>query len=1492
MDQTSSKKSDTMDKTRGTLKKSILAIDLGSTALRAAFVECEAPYNYIPIQNRNAQANQDAGAPVSGMGDFPVTCCPLDPNDPFARIGADAASEPGHVSAKYLMYILANVDDSVLADYPLPADLMTLKEDAQLREDCRTILAVLFGRLRERVDEYTKRRDLYFDEIILTIPSQWDATFEAIYESIVKEAFAYESKDGEKIEKNVHFCGEADALARYIILHEEKELDDWEVVLFLDFGGHSMSFATMELKRTKNTGGSDNSNMTFLDLDSGGCAGGSEMWSHQVGQLISEKLRETGVADANERKKFKLLSYFNSKKIGLMDQIREGGVLPLVCWDEHATLTTINLSHEEIKRCFDTALERPVAMAKEQLRKLKGYSGDKKIGVVVAGGTLKSNTAREAVFADCDIPENRIKYTTEIDVTWLSSCNCHGAALAHAKKMTVAQFFEQGAVIALQQKGPERNAEWEGFAYLLVGNDKKYVASVYNRKTGAEFKLVCNPNYAQKVTADKNEQDNAGEAGTSAGSVTNAPDNSDSDPNTNFIIPIEECYDLWPLGPQLAGRVIIEASLTSPSGTASSERTLHISISRKSQRAGPGDKVIDLPLFLDPGHNAVHVDVDALGPEASNQQAALRQREEEEAKPEHATTEAPSEQGSGVRPSSSNKSATAKASRTKRKRKDTNAAPAQPSKRLRTRADLGSDHEFQQIDYYAPPVQRKRKATAPASSTATKKARIATPAPQPNTHQIPGNQSDEDLQGQLQEQLSRESNAAQDDEQIEEQPQECSHTQEVPQHNDEDTHVHIDDQLDNELDKNHEPAATASGNHTQPPPPPLSPERSSSNNLNVNGNNNNNLNGNNNNNLNGNTSSSTRTRTAANARGATATRTRSHTPAHADRPATTYTNGRFAPRSSPPKRHRTEPLPEQRGQPQPRRSTRQQKGKSPVVASPAATRQQQQQQQQQQPQKGQEDPQPGPQHAPRPEQEARPQAGPSQAQAQAQNEADDTTPPATAADPNTLQQVATTVLAYVATHPHLPPRPTRIRQPAPEGNREDEGVILDSITVNPDPDDPQADQVNVDEDDQVDDDDKEDDDEDENDGDGGDDGDGDDDGDDDGNGPGLPDLANGEGAQGKSSSSVQNLRGESSGSGSGSRSGSANGRGHEDEAEEGSVGEEVTLRGPVPFSRLPRFQARASASPQAQGQARGERGNRVNAAERNKENQRQQTTGAGTGEESRPRPSREEKGKGKEVVKPAPKPAPTSTPTLALRAFYGQTSSAAASSSSSASAIPNTAPPSKPKGKAKAKAKGAEILAPLSRTALAALIESTGPTGPTGSTAPTAPPPIPPRPKPTDKGKGKDDVVVQTTPIPLPRYASASRAGRGVDGDGTEVEGGREQVVDVDGDEDSVEYGSRVLRSGIRGDNNSKGKGKEREEVNQTAGESSRTGGSNANTPLTRKRARIGIEDLLSSPLQRQPQPQEEDDSSPARKRQRTGGGGAGGKGGESSNAKKKRKRS
>lgn len=129
-----------------------------------------------------------------------------------------------------------------------------------------------------------------------------------------------------------------------------------------------------------------------------------------------------------------------------------------------------------------------------------------------------------------------------------------------------------------------------------------------------------------------------------------------------------------------------------------------------------------------------------------------------------------------------------------------------------------------------------------------------------------------------------------------------------------------------------------------------------------------------------------------------------------------------------------------------------------------------------------------------------------------------------------------------------------------------------------------------------------------------------------------------------------------------------------------------------------------------------------------------------------------------------------------------------------------------------------------------------------------------------------------------------------MDRDGTEVDGGREGVTDTD--EDSVEYGSRVLRR-------TSASAREARKVNQTAGESSKTG-SDANAAPTRKRARIDIEDLLSNPVESRPQPQsqpqplpqaqEEEDPSPARKRQRTGK--RGGRGGEGSNVTKKKKRS
>lgn len=877
--------------------RSILAIDLGSTALRAAFVECKDPHHCYPVQNvEHARNNRKTGVPFTGMGDFSVACCPL-ADDPMAKIGAAAESEPGHISAKYLMYILAQVDDSVMADYPLSSGILDMKNHTELLDDCRVILGKLFHGLKERVDAFARKKRLCFDDIVLTIPAQWDSTFEKIYTAIIESVFTYD-EDGKKVKKEVHFCGEADALARYVIIKEEGELEDWEIVLFLDFGGHSMSYSLMELKRTKGS-------MTFFELDSGGCAGGSEMWSHQVRLLIANTLQHMGVADPHGAIAFEYLQKFNDEKSTVINEMGLDKPVSLLSTAEPGR---IDLPREEVRRCFDTALAKPFRMAKQQLRKLKAYK-DRGIGVVVAGGTLLSTTAQNAVFNGSGIPEERIKHTANIDITWLSSCNCQGAALAHAQKMTVGQFFENGAVVALQQmSGRGSTRGWENIASLLVSNDKTYEVSLYNAYKDAEFKVVCHPGYSE-------EGKNAGE-------------NSEEGPNTIVSIPIGECYDLYQLRPQMAGTLTFEASLTSPSGTASSERTLHVKISRRARKNGPIVEVkeLDLPLCIDPGHNAVHVDFDVLGEEERKRQEELL---------------------GGKRSSSKKKSATSEASRTKRKRKDTDTEPAQPSKRPRTRAAPGDDGKLQQLDYYAnepgavtsPGYKKKRKATdAPeSSSTATKRARTSASTSAnraDNTNNTPDNQSDEDIQ------QTQESVAAQDGEQNEEQPQERSNTQHASQNDDDGEFVCLTCRKTfakkPDLDK-HKKIHLAE-----------------------------------------------KARMVATA----TTRARTQAPAAtADRPAaiatatSTHTNSSFAPRSSPPKtrRRQTEQQPstsEQPAQPQSRRSPRKQttKKSAAVATASAAIRQQPQRQPRShiQPPSSQQ------------MQEARPQAGPSQVQPQAE----------------------------------------------------------------------------------------------------------------------------------------------------------------------------------------------------------------------------------------------------------------------------------------------------------------------------------------------------------------------------------------------------------------------------------------------------------------------------------------------------------------------------
>ncbi|KAK3333328.1 hypothetical protein B0T19DRAFT_458502 [Cercophora scortea] len=558
----------------------VLGIDLGSTALRAALVDF-ATQTLQPVQNLDVA--QDS---LFSKGDFPASCCPFSKN-PLENVGEKAIELPRNVSAKYLMYLLANADDLVLEQYPLSHELRQRRGDAAFLATCRQILVQLLKNLRKRVDHVCEKKLLEYTEIVLTIPIQWEKPFQTVYVSIVAEAFGWEGK-----EDSISVALEADALAHYIINEEQRELEDWQYVLFLDFGGHSMSFSQFKLDQLGEI-------TTFIEMSSGGCAGGSEMWSHYVSVIIADRLGRQGINDVDERRRWSLTKQFSNKKPSIIEDLRAGKVRTLLLYygEPNGTPTVVVLSPADIKECFNRAMSAPIELAREKLKEL-AENDEASVGVVVSGGSLKTSQARENVFAGGFVDMKRVKFTSEMDFQYLSLVNCHGAALARTNNTTVQDFFKDGAALGIQVlHNALTNDLWSDDVYLLLDGKGAYQQQVFSKKKkGMQLKIVCDPHYGHRAAR---------------------PDAPGLDGRSVKTLDINHCYDLFHLGSLGAGTTTIDAKMESEEGATVLNIIMSLNWGVRCRTTRTNRL---LPIYFDPAHNSLHVDLDIMGEQVYNEQ--------------------------------------------------------------------------------------------------------------------------------------------------------------------------------------------------------------------------------------------------------------------------------------------------------------------------------------------------------------------------------------------------------------------------------------------------------------------------------------------------------------------------------------------------------------------------------------------------------------------------------------------------------------------------------------------------------------------------------------------------------------------------------------------------------------------------------------------------------------------------------------------------------
>ncbi|KAL0941658.1 uncharacterized protein CTRU02_204421 [Colletotrichum truncatum] len=322
-------------------------------------------------------------------GDFSSTAYPFDTDQPV-YIGELIDPKRQGISLKYAFYVLVNEsdhgEDNLFKQYSLVNPLRRHKDDPNFIFRLETGLRDLFSAVRKLATQQCKNRRLKITSIGLSIPSQWTLDFEDAYRRIIIDVFGV-PRDG------IFFHTETEALAHFLLQDhralllesgdEEGECDsvaDYEVLLFLDFGGHNMNGCIFNVVYGKER--DQNKDASFYGISEPfGAGGGSEHWAYNIGELFLRKLDRFPGYKITHRERQKQLEWFHRNKDCLgplqeLEMIDFGGDMD------------IDLLPEEINNCFEQSVEEILNIAKSNIEMVSQLKGVTPV-VVVSGGTAK-----------------------------------------------------------------------------------------------------------------------------------------------------------------------------------------------------------------------------------------------------------------------------------------------------------------------------------------------------------------------------------------------------------------------------------------------------------------------------------------------------------------------------------------------------------------------------------------------------------------------------------------------------------------------------------------------------------------------------------------------------------------------------------------------------------------------------------------------------------------------------------------------------------------------------------------------------------------------------------------------------------------------------------------------------------------------------------------------------------------------------------------------
>ncbi|KAH9896363.1 hypothetical protein F4778DRAFT_783636 [Xylariomycetidae sp. FL2044] len=469
------------------LRDAVLGIDLGSTSTRVCMLSQDGRVYYVQNKNRKSSSSRFEA------GDFSSSIYPFDGQD---RVYLDERADQSRdsISAKYAFYPLVNASDELLEQYPLVDPLMSRGNDPIFRYRLVQGLEELFQRLKLGVDAICEESELKIRTIGLSIPSQWKLDFEDQYRTLVARVFLFNPND-------ILFVYETNAPAQFLcrdhinLIIKERNIGHHDVLLFLDFGGHNMNACIFNVVY-----GTDKRPAFYLTEEPEGAGGGSEHWEYLVGKEAERMLETIRGQRISAQTKQSILDQFNRDKVELGPGCGQSFYFRL--WEDGKP-TLLEVSSERVQTLFGEALRRPLNLAEQKIAQVAKMPSIK-ARVVVSGGSARHEALQNRLKDICKANGVQPPVFTDAlsSLNYDSSKIAQGVAYAVGDLLSVEEFMDRGAAIAIQMQQSDDNPEqlWDDTARILLTKD--YQAKPKIRVTGQDrLKLICDPFFAAYSSA-------------------------------------------------------------------------------------------------------------------------------------------------------------------------------------------------------------------------------------------------------------------------------------------------------------------------------------------------------------------------------------------------------------------------------------------------------------------------------------------------------------------------------------------------------------------------------------------------------------------------------------------------------------------------------------------------------------------------------------------------------------------------------------------------------------------------------------------------------------------------------------------------------------------------------------------------------------------------------------------------------------------------------